>query len=194
MSDLLTAETHEELDGITIFLHAGLMVLGVLAWLTGDWAGDYRLTPHWGFAIHKHLGIGLAFFLLLRIGYGFVGPTNAKFAAWVPYSKERLTAVWEDILTLAKLKLPDRPARQGLAGLAEFFGLAVFTWMAATGTYIYYCLKPGHWSGVTVHFVKELHEAGAALIPVFLVIHIGAVMLHALAGDHRWRKMFFLSE
>jgi hypothetical protein len=137
MAELTTAETQEELDGITIFLHAGLMVLGVLAWLTGQWAGDYKKLHHWGFAIHKHLGIGLAFFLLLRIGYGFVGPSAARFAAWVPYSLDRLNAVWEDLLALVKLKLPDRPARQGLAGLVETFGLAVFTWMAATGTYKY---------------------------------------------------------
>jgi cytochrome b len=194
MAELTTAETQEELDGITIFLHAGLMVLGVLAWLTGQWAGDYKKLHHWGFAIHKHLGIGLAFFLLLRIGYGFVGPSAARFAAWVPYSLDRLNAVWEDLLALVKLKLPDRPARQGLAGLVETFGLAVFTWMAATGTYMYYYLAPGQKAGGAVHLVKELHEAGEGLIPVFLGIHIGAVILHALAGDHRWRKMLFLSE
>ena len=38
----------EELDSFTIFLHFGLVFFGVLAWLTGDWAGDYYmgvLTP-----------------------------------------------------------------------------------------------------------------------------------------------------
>jgi len=31
-------------------------------------------------------------------------------------------------------------------------------------------------------------------VPVFLGVHVTAVLLHALAGDHRWRKMFFLKD
>jgi cytochrome b len=184
----------EELDGITIFLHAGLMILGLLAWLTGEWAGDYKKLHHIGFWVHKHLGIGLTFFLILRIGYGFVGPATARFANWVPYTLERLKLVWDDIITLAKLKLPDRQAHQGLAGLVETFGLAVFAWMAATGTCMYYLLLPGQKAQGAVHVIKELHEAAEGLIAVFLVIHVGAVLLHALAGDHRWRKMVFLEK
>jgi cytochrome b len=130
----------------------------------------------------------------MRIGYGFVGPATARFANWVPYTLERLKLVGDDLFTLAKLKLPDRPAHQGLAGLVETFGLAVFAWMAATGTYMSYFLQPGKKAGGAVHMIKELHELGESLIPVFLVIHVGAVLLHALAGDHRWRKMVFLEK
>ena len=43
----------EELDSFTIFLHFGLMMFGVLAWLTGDWAGDYKKIKHLGFTVHK---------------------------------------------------------------------------------------------------------------------------------------------
>lgn len=32
------------------------------------------------------------------------------------------------------------------------------------------------------------------LIPIYLGIHVGAVLLHALAGDHRWRRTFFLGK
>jgi cytochrome b561 len=42
--------------------------------------------------------------------------------------------------------------------------------------------------------VKELHEFGEWLIPIFLAMHVSAVMLHALAGDHRWRTIFFLKD
>lgn len=192
MSDQAREEIREELDGITIFLHAGLMVFGVLAWLTGEWAGDYKKLHHWGFSLHKHLGLGVAFFLILRIAYGLVGPDTARFSRWVPYTRDRLKLVWEDLCTLARLRLPDRPTHQGLAGLVETFGLAVFTWMAATGTYMYYFLRPGQKAGGAVRLIKELHEAGELLIPIFLGIHVGAVLLHALAGDHRWRKMLFL--
>ncbi len=194
MPDEAMSEPKAELDGLTIFLHAGIMVLGVLAWLTGEFAGDYNTLHRWGFSIHKHLGLGLAFFLLVRLGYGLVGPATARFADWVPYTRERLQLVWEDILSLAKLQLPHRDPHQGLSGLVEIFGLAVFTWMAATGGSMHYLLQPRQKARGAVYVIKELHEAGEVLILVFLAIHVGAVLLHALAGDHRWRKMVFLEK
>lgn len=194
MPDEAIVEPQAELDGLTIFLHAGIAVLGILAWLTGEFAGDYKKLHHWGFWIHKHIGLGLAFFLLVRLAYGLVGPATARFADWVPYNRERLQLVWEDLRTLTKMQLPDRAPHQGLAGLVETFGLAVFTWMAATGACMHYLLQPGQRARGAAYVIKELHEAGEALIPVFLAVHLGAVLLHALAGDQRWRKMVFLEK
>jgi Ni,Fe-hydrogenase I cytochrome b subunit len=81
-----------------------------------------------------------------------------------------------------------------LAGLVLTFGLAVFAWMAATGTLMAFFLTPGHKAGGFLHAIKEMHELGLWLIVAFLVIHVGAVALHALAGDHLWRKMFFIEK
>jgi len=182
----------EELDSFTIFLHFGLMLFGVLAWLTGEWAGDYKKFQHLGFTVHKMLGLGVALFIAARLFHGFWGPKIARFSTWVPYSGERLRLVLEDFRTLLRLKLPDRPSHQGLAGLWETFGLAVFTWMSLTGFSMFLFLTPGHKTRGFMHLVKELHELGEDLIPIFLAVHVGAVLVHALAGDHRWRKMFFL--
>jgi hypothetical protein len=102
--------------------------------------------------------------------------------------------VWEDLLTLAKMKLPDRAPHQGLSGLVETFGLAVFTWMAATGVWMHFLLQLGQRARGAVYVIKELHEAGEALIAVFLAVHLAAVLVHALAGDQRWRKMVFLKD
>lgn len=183
----------EELDSFTIFLHFGLMGFGVLAWLTGEWAESYKGMQHLAFRVHKMLGVGVALFIAARLYHGFRGPRTARFAAWVPYTTERLRLACEDILGLLKLKLPNRPPHQGLAGLWETFGLAVFTWMSVTGLFIFLFLTPGHKTGFT-HVLKELHELGEDLIPIFLGVHVAAVIVHALAGDHRWRKMFFLKE
>lgn len=184
--------TTDELDGITRFIHLGLMVFGVLALLTGLFAGDYKRFHHLGFSTHKWLGLTLSFFMAWRIWQGFWGPREALFNRWVPYTPERLHMAWEDSLNLLRLKLPDRPAHQGLAGVVQTFGLAVFAWMALTGTLMAAFLTPGHKAGGFVHAVKELHEAGLWLIIAFLAIHVGAVTLHAWSGDNRWRKMFFL--
>ena len=187
-------ERPEQLDRFTIFLHAGLMFFGVLTWLTGYGAGDYKkIEPLW-FSVHKWLGMGTATFVGLRLLYGFWGPEPARFAHWVPFTQERLKLVFEDLRGLFTLKLPDRPPRQGLAALWETFGLAVFTWMASTGALMFLFLTPGHKARGLIRLVKELHELGEWLVPVFLAVHVAAVCLHALAGDHRWRKMFFLKE
>jgi cytochrome b len=184
----------EELDSFTIFLHFGLMGFGVLAWLTGELAYDYKGMQHLAFKVHKMLGLGVALFIAARLYHGFRGPKTARFAAWVPYTTERLRLAFEDILGLIKLKLPDRPPHQGLAGIWETFGLAVFTWMSITGLYMFLFLTPGVKTPGFMHVIKELHEVGEDLIPIFLVVHVAAVVVHALAGDHRWRKMLFLQE
>jgi cytochrome b len=184
--------TPEELDSFTIFLHLGLIFFGLLTWLTADWAGDYKKAEHLGFTVHKMLGLGTALFVGARLFQGLWGPEQARFANWVPYTPERLKMVFEDICNLFALKLPDRPPHLGLAGLWEAFGLAIFTGMAATGFFMFLFLVPGHKARGLLHMVKELHEFGEWLVPIFLAVHVSAVILHALAGDHRWRKMFFL--
>ncbi len=181
-------------DEITRLIHLGLTVFGILALITGRWAGDYKRLHYLGFSLHKWLGLTLSFFLAWRIWNGFFGAQEDLFSRWVPYNSARLQMAWEDGLNLLKLKLPDRPAHQGLAGLVQTFGLAVFAWMAGTGTLMALFLTPGHKAAGFVHVIKELHELGLWLIVVFLVIHIGGVTLHALTGNHLWRKMFFIEK
>ena len=65
---------HVELDGLTRFIHLGLMVFGILALITGFFAGDYKTLRHLGFSFHKWFGIGLAAFVVLRLWHGFSGP------------------------------------------------------------------------------------------------------------------------
>jgi len=66
--------------------------------------------------------------------------------------------------------------------------------MAFTGSFMFIYLQPGRKTGRALHFIKELHEIGEGVIPIFLALHVGAVLLHALAGRHLWRKMFFFKD
>jgi cytochrome b561 len=181
-----------ELDVLTRFIHLGLMVFGLLALITGFLAEDYKYQQHLGFSFHRWFGIGLAAFVTLRFWHGFSGPQEAQFREWVPYTRERLLFILEDIRTLLKFQLPERPPRQGLSGLVQTFGLAAFAWMGATGALIFFFMTPGGKARGFLHLVKEMHEAGWWLALVFLCIHGGAVILHALAGQDPWRQMFFL--
>jgi cytochrome b len=180
------------LDGLTRFIHLGLMILGILALITGFFAGDYKTLRHLGFSYHKWFGIGLATFLALRVWHGFTGPQEARFWEWVPYTRERLLFILEDIMTLLKFQLPERSPRQGLSSLVQTFGLAAFAWMGTTGALMFFLMTPGGKARGFLHLVKEIHEAGWWLASVFLCIHGGAVIVHALAGQDFWRPMFFL--
>jgi cytochrome b len=181
-----------ELDDISRVVHLGLTLCGISAWATGFLADDYKRLEHLGFSIHSWLGISFAFFLILRIGYGFCGPNEYKFSKWVPCTKARLLVVLEDLLTLLRFQLPERPMHVGLSGLVQTFGLAAFSWMTLTGSLMFYYLTPAQKARGFLHLIKEMHEAAVWLIPIYLGIHVGAVLLHAMAGDHRWRRTFFL--
>ena len=68
----------DDLNFFVRFLHLGILTCGLLAYLTSDWAGDYEHVKHLGFNVHKWLGMGLAFFIALRLLYGLVGPANVQ--------------------------------------------------------------------------------------------------------------------
>ncbi len=68
-----------ELEGTTRFIHLGLMAFGILALVTGFFAGDYKHQHHLGFSFHKWFGIGLASFLALYLWHGFSGPQGRDF-------------------------------------------------------------------------------------------------------------------
>jgi len=194
VSDAPQPIERQELDEVTRLVHLGLTIFGLLALITGLYAGDYKHVHHLGFSIHKWVGLTLGFFMAWRLWNGFYGPEEDRFSQWLPNTGERLQMAREDALNLLRLKLPNRAAHQGLAGLVQTFGLAVFAWMAGTGALMALFLTPGQKAAGLMHLVKDLHELGLWLIIAFLVIHIGAVALHALTGDHLWRKMFFLEK
>lgn len=183
--------SEQSLDLTTRILHLGMLVFGVSAWIAGSWADDYKHAAHVGFSIHRWLGIGTALFVSVRIIYGFVGPRAMRFVNWMPYTSERLRYVREDIVGLMRLRVPDRPTHQGLAGLVQAYGLLVFTWMAFTGTYMFFTVVPGSRATGVVHAVMELHGIGNSLIWIYLVLHVGAVVVHTALGQPVWRRMFY---
>jgi len=178
----------------TTLVHLGLLVCGIAALISGLQAGDYKKIEHFGFTLHSWIGLAGAFFVLLRVVLGVVGPAELRFSRWVPYTRERLACVKEDIVGLFSMRLPERSTHVGVAGLVQALGLGVFFVIAASGVYLFFTIEPGQKSRGMVHTVKEFHEVGLYLITLFLSMHVGAVTLHALRGRHLWRKIFFLKE
>jgi len=183
-----------KIDIPTRVIHFGIMVLALAAYVTGDGADDYKKAEYSGYTLHMWLGMGVSIFILFRIAYGLIGPKSARFSSWVPYTKERLRLASEGVMSLFLYRRPTRPAHQGISGLINAAGLVIFTWMAVTGSIMFFFLEPGQRAGGLIHFVEEIHEVGETLVPLYLVIHVGAVIIHALYGRDIWRKMFFMKK
>jgi cytochrome b561 len=167
-------------------IHLGLAFFGLAAFFTGELAEDGGV--YLGYLLHSYLGLSLASIVLIRILMGFTSSQILSFKGWSPFFKQQWKFALEDLHTLLSLKVPERDSHQGLAGLTHAFGLLVFLWMSLTGTTLF-ILGSGVESDV-FEFVEEAHEVGESLIPLFLALHLGAVLLHTLCGQAIWKRMF----
>jgi cytochrome b len=185
----MTREAKPPYDATTRLIHLLLALFGVAALVSGQFAGDYRRAVHTGFDIHRWIGLGMALALAARLLWGFVGPKEVRFAAWLPVTRRRLALVGEDLAALARLRLPERAGHEGLAGLVQAVGLAAFAWMAVSGAILFAWLEPGARVTGWLSAVKELHEGGQVVAIAYVAVHAGAVLVHAMAGDPVWRRM-----
>lgn len=170
-------------------LHLGMATFGILAFLTAEGAEDGSASI--GYLLHAYLGLSLAAFVLLRVGLGFAGRQQMRFSSWSPLLRRQWALALEDVRDLLRLRVPERGMHEGLAGLTQAFGLAVFAWMGATGTGMY--LLAGGRMHDLFEVVEEIHEVGEALIPMYLALHVGSVIAHSLAGQPIWQRMWRFS-
>ena len=176
-------------DAPTRLIHLLLAVFGVAALVSGQFAGDYRRPAHPGFDIHRWIGLAMAGALALRVAWGLAGPGAMRFARWVPVTRARIALVAEDLAALARLRIPVREGHQGLSALVQALGLVAFLWMATTGSLLFFSLVPGQRAAGWIGVVKELHEGGEAVAIAYVLLHVGAVLVHSWAGHPVWRRM-----
>lgn len=77
---------------------------------------------------------------------------------------------------------------EGLAGLVQTAGLLVFGWMAITGSGLFIMANDS--GSELMELVEELHEIGEGIIPLYLLVHVGAVFAHSLVGKPVWQRMW----
>jgi cytochrome b561 len=171
-------------------LHFGMAVFGIAAFLTAEGAEDGANSS--AYLLHAYLGLSLATFVLLRLVRGVVGSGPLRFSDWSPFSRRQWVLALQDLRSLLRLRVPERGMHEGLAGLTQAFGLAIFAWMGATGTGLF--LLTGGPEGQILELVEEAHEVGEALIPLYLALHVGSVLVHSLAGRPIWRRMWTLRQ
>ena len=167
-------------------IHAGMALLGVVAYVTGEFLIDGPESL--GFLLHTYFGLSLMAALLVRIWYGFGGPDNLRFSTWPLFSRTHRQLVWAAIRGLFRFRIQTHDAHRGLAGLTQAFGLALFFWMAATGTAIHFVVDvPKH---PLFRPLVKLHALGELLIVLYLLLHVGSVVVHSLHGSPIWQRMW----
>jgi cytochrome b561 len=167
-------------------LHGGMAIFGITAFLTGELAEDGLGST--GYYLHAYLGLSLTAFILLRILHGFAGSGPMRFSAWSPFSSRQWSLALQDARSLIRLRVPERGMHEGLAGLTQLFGIILFCWMGVSGTGLFLL---GDGPEVSLfEIVEELHEVGESLIPLYLVLHVGSVLVHSMAGKPIWQRMW----
>jgi len=167
-------------------LHGGLAIFGVAAFLTAELAEDG--TASTGYLLHAYLGLSLALFVILRAIGGIAGSGWMRFSGWSPLSARQWKLAVQDVRSLIERKVPERGMHEGLAGLTQAFGLTLFGWMGLSGTGLF--LLGGGPETALFEAVEESHEVGETLIPLYLALHVGSVLLHSLAGKPIWQRMW----
>lgn len=175
--------TVKRLTATSRLIHLGIAAFGIAAYLSAEGAESARASP--GYLLHAYLGFAVAATIGLRVAWGIFGPATMRFSSWSPFSARQWTMAREDLRGLVRLRLPDRPLHQGIAGLVQMFGLVLLGYMAVTGTALYFA------TGVQwVEMIEEAHELGEALIPAFLFVHVAAVIAHSIVGLPVWQNAF----
>jgi len=167
-------------------LHGGMAIFGITAFLTAELAEDGAGST--GYYLHAYLGLSLAVFVMVRVIAGITGSGCMRFSGWSPFSSRQWKLALQDVRSLIRLHVPVREMHQGLSGLTQAFGLILFGWMGLSGTGLF--LLGGGPETALFETVEELHEVGEALIPLYLALHVGSVIVHSLAGKPIWQRMW----
>jgi len=150
-------------DPVVRLFHWSLVVAFVVAWLTGD---EMK-------TVHEAAGYTIVGLLGVRILWGFVGSTHARFTDFV-YRPSTVVAYLLDTARLrAKRYVGHNPAGGAMV-------LALLLMLAATAATGIMMTTDAFWG---VGWVEEAHEIVANLTVVLVGLHLAGVL--AASAEHR---------
>ncbi len=150
--------------------HLGLAAAVLVAFLTGD--EDESAT------LHTRAGLLVLGLVVFRVAYGLLGPTQARFRAFVKGPSE----VWRYAKATLQGHPPAHLSHNPLGGVMVVLLLGTLTVTALSGAVIK--LGPdwdgalaGVMSSSMAHNLKEVHEVAAGLLMVLIPLHIAGTIL-----------------
>ncbi|MZR32003.1 cytochrome b/b6 domain-containing protein [Sneathiella litorea] len=184
-------------DRFTRFLHF-LFAFGIVAQLlTSEWMVHPKpdRAANFLYEIHEKLGVALLVVLVIHWLWSLVRRGPVPFGQVFPWaSATRRAALWQDIkhylASILKLRLPGVDEPSPLAGAIQGVGLVIATVMAATGTLIFFNIGENGQFSSWLALVKEVHEFFGPVLWAYLVVHVGASVLHEILGHRIIHPMF----
>ena len=185
-------------DRFTRLLHL-LMVIGVMLQLLTSLAMDYpkpgRPENEW-YEFHEIVGLCLFGIFIVHWLWSIIGSLVFGEALMLfPWgSARRRSELMQDIRTTAEelrhFRLPVSDRLQPLPAAIQGLGLLLGLFMAATGMVLFFGIDPNVKMSNLTHDVKEIYEAAATLLWVFVAIHPTLGILHQLAGHKSLSRIF----
>lgn len=131
------------------------------------------------FSYHMLAGLTLFFLLFLRLIWGFLGTTYAKFSSFQFKPSKLIQYFKEVIFTKTKRYIGHNPASSFAAILMFICTIG----LATTGILMA--------SGYETDLIEESHELLANLFIITVILHVGGVLFHHIKHkDSLWSSMF----
>lgn len=184
-------------DRFTRFLHL-LFAFGIVAQLfISEWMVHPRPDKAGNFLyeVHEKLGVALLIVLVIHWLWSFVrgGPVPlGELFPW--FSSANRSVLWQDIKrymrAILTFRLPPANEPSPLAGAIQGLGLLIATGLAGTGTLIFFNVGENWQFSSWLSLVKEVHELLGPAMWAYLVVHVGASVLHEIFGHRIIHSMF----
>ncbi|MTI86928.1 MAG: DUF4405 domain-containing protein [Balneolaceae bacterium] len=161
-------------DWPTRIFHWLFAILFLGAYIIAEFVDDESKI----FSYHMLAGITMIFLLLIRIVWGFIGTTYARFSSFKLQPRELVKYLKDSVIAKTKRYLGHNPASSYAAILMFICALG----LAVTGILMT--------SGTKMEFYEESHELFANLFLVTVIIHVGGILFHHLKhNDSLWSSM-----
>lgn len=162
-------------DWPTRIFHWLFALLFVVAYVIAETVSDESSL----FSLHIMAGLTIGFILILRIIWGFVGTTYARFSSFKLNPIELLQYLKDAVVTKTKNYLGHNPASSYAA---------VVMFVCAAGLAITGIMMT---SGGESDFYEETHELLANIFLITVIAHVGGVIFHHIKHrDSLWSSMF----
>ncbi len=146
------------------------------------------------FGVHEYVGLtamGIVALFWVWLTLRRVGTDPGRLFPW--FSPHRRAELWADVrlhLRLARrLALPDPEHSESLAAATHGLGLLIVLLMAATGTIGWLTWDQAAGMSAFTHTVFEAHGLLANLLWAYVVVHVGASLLHEALGHRLLARM-----
>ena len=165
--------------------HWLLVILVLNAWVTAEW-GDMEMR--W----HKWNGYAIFFVLVFRLSWGFLGSNTSRFSHFI-YSPPKIWAYARGLFTGEPLKyLGHNPlgALMVLLMLALLLAQVTSGLFSSDGLFAYGPLA-GFISDSSAEDSALIHELGFYLVVLFVLIHVGAILVYLFVLKENLIKPMF---